>query len=109
MLQEIGLCNRTDCLSYRLAVRGIERVADNAAGIAEKCLKIADKIPEEVFQEIDKMSKMSMSLLNKAVEAFLRRDYYLADCVVDKGEIIRSLEAEIISFIDKEKKIYDYE
>ena len=34
IVQEIGLRNRSDCLSYRMAVRSIERVADHAAGIA---------------------------------------------------------------------------
>jgi phosphate uptake regulator len=31
-LQEIGLKDISDCLSYRVVVRGIERVADHAAG-----------------------------------------------------------------------------
>jgi phosphate uptake regulator len=49
MLQEIGLKGISDCLSYRVVVRGIERVADHAAGIANKCLNITEKIPKEVF------------------------------------------------------------
>ena len=99
MLQEIGLKGPSDSLSYRVAVRSIERVADHAAGIAAKCLKITEKI----FQKLDKMSRISLALLNDSVEAFLRRDYYLADSIVDKTESIRSLENEIIIFLDKEK------
>ena len=49
------------------------------------------------------MSRISLALLNDSVEAFLRRDYYLADSIVDKTESIRSLENEIIIFLDKEK------
>ena len=70
-LAEIGLKSISDCLSYRVVVRSIERVADHAAGIANKCLKIAEKIPEEVFQKIDNMSRFSLRLLNDSVEAFL--------------------------------------
>jgi phosphate uptake regulator len=103
MLQEIGLKGPSDSLSYRVAVRSIERVADHAAGIADKCLKITEKISKEVIQELDKMSKISLALLNDSVEAFLRRDYYLADSIVDKTEGIRLLENEIILFLDKEK------
>ncbi|MGC1929422.1 MAG: phosphate uptake regulator PhoU, partial [Candidatus Nitrosopolaris sp.] len=103
MLQEIGLRCTSDCLSYRVVVRTIERVADHAAGIANKCLKIAEKIPKEVFQKIDNMSRLALVLLNDSVEAFLRRDYYLADNIVDKAEDARSLENKIIISLDKEK------
>jgi phosphate uptake regulator len=101
-LQEIGLEGISDCLSYRVVVRGIERVADHAASIANKCLKITEKI-SEVFQKIDDMSRLSLVLLNDSVEAFLRRDYNLADKIVDRAENVRSLENEIIRFLEKVK------
>jgi phosphate uptake regulator len=103
VLQEIGLKGISDCLSYRVVVRSIERVADHAAGIANKCLKITETIPEEVFQKIDNMSRFSLVLLNDSVEAFLRRDYYLADKIGDKVEDVRSLENDIIRSLDKVK------
>ncbi|HZB73832.1 MAG TPA: phosphate uptake regulator PhoU, partial [Nitrososphaeraceae archaeon] len=34
ILQEIGLKKPSDCLSYRVAVKSIERIADHASGIA---------------------------------------------------------------------------
>jgi phosphate uptake regulator len=101
VLQEIGLKGMSDCLSYRVVVRSIERVADHAAGIANKCLKITEAIPTEVFQKIDNMSRFSLVLLNDSVEAFLRRDYNLANNIVDKTEDVRSLENDIIKFLEK--------
>lgn len=101
MLQEIGLSSPSDSLSYRVAVRSIERVADHAAGIANKCLKLTEKISKDVLQKLDRMSRMSLSLLNDSVEAFLQRDYYLADSIVDKTVSIRSMENEIIQVLDK--------
>src|SRR5215469_2120514 len=103
MLQEIGLKGISDCLSYRVVVRSIERVADHAAGIANKCLKIDEQIPKEVFQKIDKMSRSSLFLLNDSVEAFLRRDYNLADKIVEKAEQVWSLETEITKMLEKAK------
>ncbi len=101
MLQEIGLKGMSDCLSYRVLVRSIERVADHAAGIANKCLKIDEKIPKEVFQKIDNMSRFSLMLLNDSVEAFLRRDYNLADNIVEKAKHVRVLENETIKLLEK--------
>jgi hypothetical protein len=48
---------------------------------------------------------MSLSVLNDSVEALLRRDYFLADNVVNKAENIRSFEEDTIPSTDKEEKI----
>jgi phosphate uptake regulator len=105
ILREIGLMRTSDCLSYRVAVKSIERVADHASGIADKCLKIKEKISKEELNRIEKMSQMSLSVLNDSVEALLRRDYFLADNVVNKAENIRSFEEDTIPSTDKEEKI----
>jgi phosphate uptake regulator len=101
ILQEIGLRKSSDCLSYRVAVKSIERIADHASGIADKCISIKNRIDKDVVQRIDNMSKQSLSLITDSVEAFLRRDYALADSIVDKANDMRSVENEVLSFIDK--------
>jgi phosphate uptake regulator len=102
VLREMGLKRPADCLSYRVAVKSIERIADHSFGIADKCLKIEEqKISKGLFEKIEKMSHLSLGALSDAVEAFLRRDYVMADSVVDKVENIRSLENDLISFINK--------
>jgi phosphate uptake regulator len=101
-LQEMGLKGTADCLSYRVAVKSIERVADHAVGISNKHLRLNKRISKETFDKIQKMSQLSLSVLSDSVEAFLRRDYALADSVVDKAKDIRSLEADVISFLDRE-------
>ena len=107
MVHAIGLQNRSDCLSYRVAVKSIERVADHAASIADKSLKITSRISQGLFQQIDKMSNMSLALLANAIDALLKRDYDLADSIVDKVDAIRSIENEIILLVDKERNTKD--
>lgn len=104
ILREIGLRKPSDCLSYRVTVKSIERIADHAYGIADSCLKIKEKIPTEIFRKIEKMSEISLTALNDAVEAFLRRDYTLADRTVDRAKSLRSLENDIILLLDKEEE-----
>ena len=86
VLREIGLKNTADCLSYRVAVKSIERIADHSFGIAEKCIKIEEQ------------QKISKGLFDK-IEAFLRRDYVMADNVADRVENMRSLKNEHASYI----------
>jgi phosphate uptake regulator len=106
VLREIGLKRPADCLSYRVAVKSIERIADHSFGIAENCLKIGrqQEISKEIFEKIEKMSQLSLVIFNDSVEAFLRRDYVMADSVVDKVENIRSVENDIISILNREDK-----
>jgi phosphate uptake regulator len=107
VLREIGLKSPADCLSYRVAVKSIERIADHSSGIADKCLKIKDEGPQEIsinlFEKIEKMSRLSLESLSCAVEALLRRDYAMADNVVDKSKDLLPLEKDIISYIDGQK------
>jgi len=103
VLREMGLKNPSDCLSYRVAVKSIERVADHACGIADKAVRLKDKVPKDSLQKIDKMSHLALTVLGDSVEALLRRDYQLADKTVDNAENIRSLEEEAIAAIEKDK------
>jgi len=100
ILQEIGLRKPSDCLSYRVAVKSIERIADHASGIADKCIAIKEKIDKDILHQIDIMSKRSLALITNSVEAFLRRDYSLADSIVDKANDTRLVENEVLSLID---------
>lgn len=103
VLREMGLKNPSDCLSYRVAVKSIERVADHACGIADKAVKLKDKIPKDSLQKIDRMSHLALTVLGDSVEALLRRDYQLADKTVDNAENIRPLEEDAIAAVEKDR------
>lgn len=100
ILNDVGLKKTSDCLSYRLAVKSIERIADHASKFAEKSLSIKEKIPLDILENIKKMSDLSLQDLNDSVEAFLRRDYFMADKIVDRKENVQLLENTIISLLD---------
>jgi phosphate uptake regulator len=103
VLREMGLKNPSDCLSYRVAAKSIERVADHACSIADKVIKLKDKIPKESLQKIEKMSHLALTVLGDSVEALLRRDFQLADKTVDNAENIRTLEDDVITAIEKDR------
>jgi phosphate uptake regulator len=108
VLHEIGLKSPADCLSFSAIVKSLERIADHATKIAQNVLEINDKLPEEIYLRIEEMSKLSLQLLNDAVEAFLRKNYYLADSIVEKSEEVRRIESEIISIIDNDTEYHKF-
>ncbi|MEW6603409.1 MAG: phosphate uptake regulator PhoU [Thermoproteota archaeon] len=103
VLREMGLKNPSDCLSYRVAVKSIERVADHACGIANHAMKLKEKLPKDSLNRIEKMSHLALTVLGDSVESLLRRDYHLADKTVDNAENIRQLEDEAVATIEKDK------
>lgn len=103
VLREVGLKNPSDCLSYRVAVKSIERVADHACGIADKAARLKDRIPRDSLQKIERMSHLALMVLGDSVEALLRRDYHLADKTVDNAENIHKLEDDTIAAVEKDR------
>ena len=103
VLREMGLKNPSDGLSYRVAAKSIERIADHAYNIADKAITLRDKIPKDSLQKIEKMSHLALTVLNDSVESLLRRDYQLADKTVDNAKNIRTLEDEVLKAIEKDK------
>jgi len=103
ILREIGLKKPSDCLSFRSAVKSIERIADHASAMAERSTKFQEKIPREIFEKIEKMSALSLTVLADSVEALLRRDYHLADRTVDNVQNIYALENDVLASTEKQK------
>lgn len=103
VLREMGLKNPSDCLSYRVAVKSIERVADHACGIAEMAMRLKEKMPKETTQKVEKMSYLALTVLGDSVESLLRRDYQLADKTVDAVENIHGLEEEATGAMEKDR------
>jgi len=103
VLREMGLKSPSDCLSYRVAVKSIERVADHAYSIADKATTLREKVPKDSLQKIEKMSQLALNVLGDSVEALLRRDYQRADNTVDAARNIRALEDDVLKAIEKDK------
>ena len=103
VLREMGLKNPSECLSYRVVAKSIERVADHASSIADQAMKLKEKIPEKSLQKIDKMSHLALTVLGDSVEALLRRDYQLADKTVDNAENILTLEDDAMTAMEKDR------
>jgi phosphate uptake regulator len=104
ILREIGLHAPSDCLSYRIAVKSIERIGDHAAAIAEKCQDL-QKLPSDFLAKTSKMSELALSVFNDSVESLLQGDYELADRTVDRSRMIRQLEEDAITYGVKRKDI----
>jgi phosphate uptake regulator len=101
IIKEIGLTNARDCLGYRLVTKSVERTADHAVNIAENVLLMKKRLSAELMEKVEKMSAISVSMFETAIEALFKQDFNLAESVIEKTRDVIVLEKEIISSFQK--------
>lgn len=102
ILEELALQEPSNCLSYRIAVKSIERIGDHAVGIAEKALVIKT-VSGALMEKLSMMSEHSLSVLEDSVAALLKRDYELAESTVDRAAKIYGLENEVLALVENKE------
>ncbi|MGQ9782236.1 MAG: PhoU domain-containing protein [Nitrososphaeria archaeon] len=102
VLQEIGLTSNRDCLGYRLIVKSVERVADHASKMAQEILMIKTPLDVKVYSELKVLSEFSLKVFEESGIALFKRDYDIADQVVERSKLLNELENEFIRGLEKE-------
>jgi len=97
IIKEIGLSSARDCLGYRLITKSVERTADHAVSIAENVLLLKKRIHKETLEKIENMSNLAVSMFEDAINSLFKRDFNLAETVVEKAKEVAKLEKEAIA------------
>lgn len=81
-----------ECLTYLLASRVLERIADHAVRIAEVTEWVtSNRIPASSAVELSKLSEVTLGLLDRAVSTLFTGKIEEANDIIDKvGELIAS-------------------
>ena len=95
-VKEIGLNSPRDCLGYRLIAKSVERTADHATKIAENLLLMKDPLSGELLERISQMSSLAVSMFENSMEALFKKDFVLAESVIEKISQIQKLEKEAV-------------
>ncbi len=96
IVREIGLNHPRDCLGYRLIAKAVERTADHATKIAENVLQLKDPVNNDLLDKIDQMSSLAISMFESSVQALFKRDYNLAESIIEKTAQVHKLEREAV-------------
>jgi phosphate uptake regulator len=98
MVREIGLDSPRTCIGYRLIAKAVERTADHATKIAEKVVLLKTPVSEELLEKIEVLSSLAISMFESSVEALFKRDYNLAESIIEKITQVYKLEREAVLF-----------
>ncbi len=96
VIREIGLNAPKDCLGYRLIAKSVERTADHATKIAENLLLMKDPLNENLLERIGHMSDVAIAMFESAMQALFKRDFNLAESVIEKISQVHKLEKEAV-------------
>jgi len=96
IVKEIGLDNPRSCIGYRLIAKSVERTADHATKIAENVVLLKAPVNEELLEKIGSMSGLAVSMFESSIEALFKRDYNLAENVIEKIIQVHKLEKEAV-------------
>lgn len=104
ILRDIGLKKPSDCISYRIVVKSIERVADHAVSIASRVKFLKSTLEPALLQKITKLSEDSLKVFEDSIAALNKRDYALADAVASNARRIAEKEKEFTDSLEESKK-----
>lgn len=104
ILRDIGLKKPSDCISYRIVVKSIERVADHAVSIASRVKFLRSTLEPVLLQKVTKLSEESLKVFEDSISALNSRDYGLADMVASTARRIAIKEKEFTDSLEESKK-----
>ncbi|MDE1816213.1 MAG: phosphate uptake regulator PhoU [Thaumarchaeota archaeon] len=104
ILRDIGLKKPSDCISYRIVVKSIERVADHAVSIASRVKFLKSTLEPALLQKVTKLSEESLKVFEDSIAALNKRDYALADIVASNARRISVKEKEFTDSLEESKK-----
>jgi phosphate uptake regulator len=111
IIQNVSLAEKMNTtielsLTFFLISRIIERIGDHVVKIAENVSQIVKKpINQNMIDKIENASSLSMSILNKSIAAFYRKDIKISNQNIDTVSELEKLCDEIDTLILKQSGI----
>ncbi len=96
VVKDIGLNNQRECIGFRLIAKSVERTADHATKMAENTLLLKEPVNPQLLEKINQLSNLANSMFENSMEALFKRDFNLAESVLEKLTQAHRFEKEAI-------------
>ncbi len=99
---DCSICiSRKEAFTSAIAARDISRMAFYAVDVATQMKALGDeKVSKAIIKDLVKLSDMGMDMQLKAIDAFFKNDFRLANSVIEELDNVRDLDYEIIEKIN---------
>jgi phosphate uptake regulator len=114
LYRELGFRTPKEFLLYRIAVKDIENIGDNALNVVNSIgslqkliddgtLFIKEPIDEEIYSQLLSFMNRAHEIYNDSIKALFKRDYHDAEKLIEKRDTLQSLENELIMLMASKK------
>jgi phosphate uptake regulator len=114
LYRELGFRTPKEFLLYRIAVKDIENIGDNALNVANsigslqklinnETLFLKEPIDEEIFSQLFSFMSRAHELYNDSIKALFKRDYHDAEKLIERRDGLLNLENELIMLMASKK------
>jgi phosphate uptake regulator len=114
LYRELGFRTPKEFLLYRIAVKDIENIGDNALNVVNSIgslqklidngtLFIKEPIDEEIYSQLLSFMNRAHEIYNDSIKALFKRDYHDAEKLIEKRDGLQSLENELIMLMASKK------
>jgi phosphate uptake regulator len=114
LYRELGFKTPKEFLLYRIAVKDIENIGDNALNVVNSIgslqkliddgtLFIKEPIDEEIYCQLISFMNRAHEIYNDSIKALFKRDYHDAEKLIEKRDALQSLENELIMLMASKK------
>ncbi|HEX9262022.1 MAG TPA: phosphate uptake regulator PhoU [Candidatus Bathyarchaeia archaeon] len=114
MFRELGFKTPKEFLLYRIAVKDIETIGENAMNtinhigtfqkmIDDEMLFVKEPVDEEVYSQLAHFNNIAHQLFEESISAMFKREYKDAERMISKREAFAALENELIMLMSSKK------
>jgi phosphate uptake regulator len=103
IVKEIGIDSQKECLGYRLIAKSVERTADHSTKIAENTLQLKNTIDEQLIGKLEELSNLANAMFENSMEALFKRDYNLAEAVIERLSQVHEVEQQTVEMLSGAK------
>jgi phosphate uptake regulator len=103
IVKEIGIDSQRECLGYRLIAKSVERTADHSTKIAENTLQLKDTVDEKLLCKLEELSCIANTMFENSMEALFKRDYNLAEAVIERLSQVHEAEQQTVELLSGAK------
>jgi phosphate uptake regulator len=96
IVKEIGIDSQKECLGYRLIAKSVERTADHSTKIAENTLQLKEPVNDQLMGKLEELSNLANTMFENSMEALFKRDYNLAEAVIERLSQVYEVEQQTV-------------
>lgn len=103
--EKLGIENQKDCLGYRIAVKGLERIADHIENIAKSYIELLETEKEVQLGDFIRLNNQVVVIFEKSFNSLFTRNSAMAETIFQKINEVQKTRSDFLNQLLHPKKM----